>query len=1453
MKLQASTLRYLGAIALLLTFELDSLGGATLTWIGGNGGVWDADPGKWSPADEPDPDDDVHLFGSSLTLGINNTVNSVLQNGSNGFLGTEQYSLTILDDLTIAGGAVFQATANDTVNKPSISAQLADTLVGTNGKFEMANTVWVAQSSGNALFHIFNGELHGNGHLFFADSLASETTVLENEGVISVGNVANFPLLGAPPARTLRLSANDPDAVFDLSGQDFSGTVNVRRNATLDVDGEIATFRGTMSLVHNSTFDASSGWWLGRLTEGPGTLVVDNGFVPGNPALLIAPIPADTAYIRGQTFIIDHPDSLVDMVDTDGALTIDSQLFATFGTIQHRGTLTINTDSLIGSGFNLQNDNQSHLVINAELIVGDHDWDWDSTGSSRQITINGGGSLETNFQGVGVDDLWSANLQINGGLLSVGTFDGSWGQNAGFIRIGPSTGPEPSRITGSVLFAQTNGSVEVESGGELEMLTQSHWGATLQVDGIARLKNDIQWKGGNVSGTGTLVQQANSLASSNSSIGVSTFKWDGADTTVAPGVTLTVDVDKIDYSDNIYNNAAINVNSGVLDVTVANGTWELFNNGVINLTNTGGGTPTITGSRLRTGGTGQIRTDGVVTILAPLWVGSGVNGNSADGVMITGSGGVLNISGPSLLLDGGNIRDDVDRSLFNSQVNLFAPMTVTQESIVDVETFDWDSNSTTVDQLGFFRMLSDRIEVTAVQQYDNTLTLNGGQAEIDLGAFSSWTLNHTLNLNHVAGYSPVLSGDHIQIGNDNSTPRTFVNVGGSGESFIDANVTYKADAELTVAAESTLIHRGNATFEPENGSDSADFTGPGSLILGGTNTVNEFTYLNMSGGGVDLDNSSTSALVANNTYLNDSLLIAAAEMADYGHTRFFGQQTHSEMFIADKGQLSVQLDGVGNEWTVNSVGVIHYDGNSTANTFLSGDAINMNGELNVTGLGASSARMSIAGTVNILSTGTGFRLSGGSFADPNRLVGGTINGAGGVLSTSNNRHLLGHGVINADVEFLGNTARLLADDGELTLNGDILDVGILGTADADGVLNVTSPWNTHPTDEVVLQGGSLIGALITNDGGNGISGFGSIDADVINHTKIVAENGTLTLNSPAAGSLGSGLFHAETGDLVIQYALPAAAFFSGEVRAEDGQAFFADNFQMNFTPVAEIDLNGGTFRSSQDTNLGGTLDAIGGLTSTVETTQLFTFAAGSNSQLNGDLELVGAAEVENGAIFSGSGALINAAGSSINLANGAVLGVVVENHGMMTIGDSPGQADAAGFIQGDSAQWAIELSDTGASDFDSLALSGSAQLDGTLTISLLNSFMPELGDEFAIITAGAGVSGAFDGLDFPPLAAGLTFGIAYEPNGVLLQVVAGHSGDFDNDDDVDAFDFLTWQRGGSPNPLSQSDLNDWEENYGVSNSLSTATATAVPEPGTPVLLLLGLLALQRNIRGRGLQ
>ena len=75
-------------------------------------------------------------------------------------------------------------------------------------------------------------------------------------------------------------------------------------------------------------------------------------------------------------------------------------------------------------------------------------------------------------------------------------------------------------------------------------------------------------------------------------------------------------------------------------------------------------------------------------------------------------------------------------------------------------------------------MLSGGIESFGQQQYDAQLTLNSGEAEIDLSSYASWTMGNVLNLNNTVNKIPVLSGDHIHIGDDNGLQTATVTVGG---------------------------------------------------------------------------------------------------------------------------------------------------------------------------------------------------------------------------------------------------------------------------------------------------------------------------------------------------------------------------------------------------------------------------------------------------------------------------------------------------------------------------------------------------------------------------------------------------------------------------------------------------------------------------------------------------
>jgi hypothetical protein len=87
---------------------------------------------------------------------------------------------------------------------------------------------------------------------------------------------------------------------------------------------------------------------------------------------------------------------------------------------------------------------------------------------------------------------------------------------------------------------------------------------------------------------------------------------------------------------------------------------------------------------------------------------------------------------------------------------------------------------------------------------------------------------------------------------------------------------------------------------------------------------------------------------------------------------------------------------------------------------------------------------------------------------------------------------------------------------------------------------------------------------------------------------------------------------------------------------------------------------------------------------------------------------------------------------------------------------------------------------------------------------------------------------------------GVSFG-----QGTFVAVAA--AGDFNGDGVVDGADFLQWQRGESPGPLSASDLAKWRANYGMVAPPS-APSVAVAEPASALLLMLAVVAVRRRDR-----
>jgi hypothetical protein len=68
-----------------------------------------------------------------------------------------------------------------------------------------------------------------------------------------------------------------------------------------------------------------------------------------------------------------------------------------------------------------------------------------------------------------------------------------------------------------------------------------------------------------------------------------------------------------------------------------------------------------------------------------------------------------------------------------------------------------------------------------------------------------------------------------------------------------------------------------------------------------------------------------------------------------------------------------------------------------------------------------------------------------------------------------------------------------------------------------------------------------------------------------------------------------------------------------------------------------------------------------------------------------------------------------------------------------------------------------------------------------------------------------------------------------------LSPLPPRTADFDGDGDVDGRDFLAWQRGESPNPLSQEDLIEWQQSYGEQSAIAESV---LPEPSSTTSTLV---------------
>jgi hypothetical protein len=163
---------------------------------------------------------------------------------------------------------------------------------------------------------------------------------------------------------------------------------------------------------------------------------------------------------------------------------------------------------------------------------------------------------------------------------------------------------------------------------------------------------------------------------------------------------------------------------------------------------------------------------------------------------------------------------------------------------------------------------------------------------------------------------------------------------------------------------------------------------------------------------------------------------------------------------------------------------------------------------------------------------------------------------------------------------------------------------------------------------------------------------------------------------------------------------------------------------------------------------------------------------------------------------------------------------------------------AVDMVGGDEYTFNLDLSQFNSSTFTTVSVPLSA-----FTLSTFVPPAPPNGSvgPFGFNNPGDGLRSNFNLYEFAGLIAPDTGLLKMELEYMEIRLPDdGVPGDFDEDGDVDGRDFLVWQRGGSPTPLSATDLATWQANYGTGG---LAAVGSVPEPGAALLAITCSLAL----------
>jgi hypothetical protein len=408
-------------------------------------------------------------------------------------------------------------------------------------------------------------------------------------------------------------------------------------------------------------------------------------------------------------------------------------------------------------------------------------------------------------------------------------------------------------------------------------------------------------------------------------------------------------------------------------------------------------------------------------------------------------------------------------------------------------------------------------------------------------------------------------------------------------------------------------------------------------------------------------------------------------------------------------------------------------------------------------------------------------------------LGGTVSG--GTITTSGTGTIQSqNGTLDGTVNIPTNAGKLDASTDSLFIQGTLNNTGTIAlsstscmilnkpsTLTGSGKVTMTSSNCIYGSGNAFTNSSTIEGAGTIGDSNPmPITNTGTILANQSGKTLFVTPDingftntGKLTVNKGATlqikglfnnlsntGTLSSGTYNV-TGTLAMQGSIVT----NNASLTLTGASAFIENTLTSGNALAGLTSVGSTGTLSLKS--GNTLTTSTNLSNagkiTVDPTSNFT-VGGTYTQTAGTTTIDGTMNATSVSLQKGS------------LVGKGTLGGSVTSSAAVTAGDSsskPGKLTLTGtYTQNSTGTLNISVGGTTAGSFGDLAVSNGVNLGGTLSLKLINNFVPAIGDTFVVLN-GSAVSGTFATVKGTSINSGEHFQLNYNPTNVTLSVVSG--------------------------------------------------------------------------------